>query len=261
MKIKLRYIKVIACVGLIISLCAAKALFAEDSSLSQVPQTSPSSTKEPSNIEASPSPATENTPNASNPTKDNTSEQNLSGDPTLGQTKSQICATCHGPDGNTSTAPNIPKLGGQIEKYLVKELKEFRKGDQGKRFDPVMSPMAQPLSDSDIADLAAYFSKQTSTVGTVQAQYLSLGEKIYRGGNLESGVPACIACHGVVGEGNPPALFPKLSGQNPTYTAAQLKKFRSGERKDDANGIMQGIAKHMTDQEIEAVSSYVSGYH
>jgi cytochrome c553 len=184
----------------------------------------------------------------------------ISGDPLLGQAKSQVCTACHGQDGN-SPAPTWPKIAGQIEKYLVKELKEYRKGEQGKRFDPAMSPMTQTLTDSDIADLAAYFSKQTETPGSVKQEYLALGEKIYRGGNLETGVPACIACHGVVGEGNPPAAFPRLSGQYPEYTADQLKKFRAGTRKDDPNGIMQTIAKHMSDEEIQAVSSYVSGYH
>lgn len=182
------------------------------------------------------------------------------GDPVLGQQKSQVCVACHGADGN-SVVPAWPKIAGQLEKYLVKELKEYRKGQQGSRFDPTMAPMTQSLSDSDIDDLAAYFSKQTETIGSAKPELLALGEKIYRSGNLETGVPACAACHSPDGAGNGPAVFPRLGGQFAEYTADQLKKFRAKTRSDDPNSIMRDIAKKMTDEEIQAVSSYVSGLH
>ncbi len=184
----------------------------------------------------------------------------LDGDPQLGQQKSQVCAACHGVDGN-SVVPAWPKIAGQLEKYLVKELKEYRKGEKGSRFDHTMSPLTQSLSDSDIDDLAAYFSKQTETIGQVKPDLLALGEKIYRAGNIETGVPACSACHSPDGMGNGPALFPRLSGQHPDYTLDQLKKFRAKTRSDDPNSIMRDIAKKMTDEEMQAVSSYVSGLH
>lgn len=182
------------------------------------------------------------------------------GDALLGQEKSQVCTACHGVEGN-SVVPAWPKIAGQLEKYLVKELKEYRKGEKGARFDPTMYSQTLSLTDSDIADLAAYFSKQTETLGSVKPELLALGEKIYKGGNLATGVPPCAACHSPDGMGNGPATFPRLSGQFPEYTVEQLKKFRANTRSDDPNGIMRDIAKKMTDEEIQAVSSYVSGLH
>lgn len=182
------------------------------------------------------------------------------GDSLLGQQKSQVCTACHGADGN-SVVPAWPKIAGQLESYLIKELKEYRKGEKGQRFEPTMFSQTQSLTDSDILDLAAYFSKQTETIGTVKPDLLALGEKIYRGGNLETGVPACTACHGPDGKGNGLAVFPRLSGQHPEYTADQLKKFAAKTRSDDPNSIMRDIAKKMTNEEIQAVSSYVSGLH
>jgi len=182
------------------------------------------------------------------------------GNASAGQAKSQVCAACHGPDGN-STVPAWPKIAGQSDLYLVKSLIEYRKGDKGNRFEPSMFAMVQNLSDQDIADLAAYFASQTMSPGTVPASLVSLGEKIYRGGNLATGVPACAACHGAEGEGNNLAKFPRLSGQHPDYTLDQLKKFKAKMRKDDPNGIMQDISQRLSDEEMKAVSSYVSGLH
>lgn len=213
-------------------------------------------------------PNTETTPNAATKSdavpdplvKQDNAQKTSGGNKELGQQKSQICVACHGVDGN-SVVPAWPKIAGQLERYLIKELKEYRKGEKGARFDPTMSPMSQSLSDSDIEDLAAYFSKQTETIGNTKADLLTLGEKIYRAGNLETGVPACAACHGPAGMGNNPAIFPRLSGQFPEYTLDQLKKFRAKTRSDDPNSIMRDIANKMTDEEMQAVSSYVSGLH
>lgn len=174
--------------------------------------------------------------------------------------KSQVCAACHGVDGN-STVGMWPKLAGQHEDYIIKELKEFRKGEKGGRNDPSMVTMAQGLSDEDIQELANFYANQKAVPGTTKQELLSLGEKIYRGGNLKTGVTACIACHGPTGDGNIPAKYPRLSGQQVEYTAIQLKKFRTGTRASDPNGIMRDIAKRMSDEEIEAVSEYVSGLH
>jgi len=184
----------------------------------------------------------------------------LLGDPAVGEEKSQVCAACHEKDGN-SLVPVWPKIAGQLERYLAKELKAYRSGEKGGRPDPTMAGMTQSLTDRDIADLAAYFAKQSMKPGAAQQPLVALGERIYRGGNLASGVPACASCHGVTGQGNLPANFPRLSGQFAEYTSDQLKKFRSGTRSDDVNGIMRDIAKRMTDEEIQAVSSYVSGLH
>lgn len=174
--------------------------------------------------------------------------------------KSKICATCHGEEGN-STVGLLPNLAGQHEHYLIKQLTEFRKGATGSRNDPVMVGMVQNLSDEDIQALAAYYASQKETPGSAKPESVSLGEKIYRGGNLQKGIAACIACHGPTGSGNAPASYPKLSGQQADYTATELKKFRAGTRSNDPNGIMRDIAKRMSDEEIQAVSDYVSGLH
>lgn len=174
--------------------------------------------------------------------------------------KSEVCAACHGVDGN-STVGIWPKLAGQHEDYIIKELKEFRKGEKGGRNDPSMVAMAQGLSDEDIQELASFYAAQKASPGGAKSELLRIGEKIYRGGNLKTGVTACIACHGPTGDGNIPAKYPKLSGQQAEYTAAQLKKFRTSTRSSDPNGIMRDIAKRMSDEEIQAVSEYASGLH
>lgn len=174
--------------------------------------------------------------------------------------KAQVCAACHGLDGN-SVVGMWPKLAGQHQAYIIKELVHFRNGDKGGRKDPSMIAMAQNLSDQDIQELAIYYSTQKPIAGSTKPEFLTLGEKIYRGGNLKTGVSACIACHGPSGEGNVPANYPKLSGQQAEYTVIQLKQFREGSRSTDPNGIMRDIAKRMSDEEIQAVSDYVSGLH
>ena len=112
----------------------------------------------------------------------------------------QTCAACHGPDGN-STVPNWPKLAGQWDDYLVKQLVAYRQGEKGPRYEPSMSAIVAPLSDQDIHDLAAFYASQTQTTGKTDPALLTLGEKIYRGGDLEHGVTACVACHAPDGSG------------------------------------------------------------
>lgn len=177
-----------------------------------------------------------------------------------GKAKASVCAACHGVDGN-STVSIWPKISGQGDLYLIKELMEYRKGPQGHRFDPSMYAMVQQLTDRDIADLAAYFASQTMSGGAAKADLVALGEKIYRGGNLETGVPACAGCHGATGDGNNLARFPRLSGQHADYTMDQLKKFKAKTRSDDPNGIMRDISQRLSEDEMKAVSSYVSGLH
>ena len=174
--------------------------------------------------------------------------------------KKQICATCHGAEGN-SAAPNFPKIAGQPYKYLKEQLIEYRKGSQGKRFDPVMFGMTQSLTDEDIEMMATFYANQKSTLNTAKTEFVELGEKIYRAGNPKTGVPACMACHGPTGAGNELAGFPRLSGQFQEYTADQLKRFKSGTRLNGPNGIMIDISKRMSEEEIQAVSSYVAGLH
>jgi cytochrome c553 len=177
------------------------------------------------------------------------------GNPESGKTKSVVCAACHGADGN-SVNTLWPKLAGQHPEYIVQQLGDFK---SGKRSDPLMSPQAAALSERDMDDLAAFFSSQAKKGGTSAADQVELGEKLFRAGNTNSGVPACMACHGPAGSGNPQAKFPAVSGQHADYLVKALKDFRSGTRTNDASKMMQGVAAAMTDQEITAVSQYIQG--
>lgn len=181
----------------------------------------------------------------------------LAGDPAAGEEKSAMCVACHGERGNAQT-PEWPKLAGQHAMYVFKQLADFK---SGARTNPVMGPMAEPLKEQDMADLAAFFAVQTAAAGEASPELVPLGERIYRAGDAERGVPACMSCHGPAGAGNPAAGFPTLHGQHAAYTKAQLYAYRSGERRNDRARMMQTVASRMTDAEIEAVSSYVSGLH
>ncbi len=172
-----------------------------------------------------------------------------------GQAKSVTCVACHGTDGN-SISPEWPNLAGQHPSYLVKQLKAFR---DGQRENALMSPMAMGLSDQDIEDLAAYFSAQKLRGGEAEPAKLATGQRVYRAGNLKREVAACAGCHGPAGLGNPTANYPALQGQQATYVAAQLRAYRSGARATDPNQMMRNVAAGLSDEEIDAVASYVHG--
>ncbi|KOR29908.1 hypothetical protein TI03_01070 [Achromatium sp. WMS1] len=180
----------------------------------------------------------------------------LVGNPEAGKTKAAMCGGCHGLDGN-SPSPMFPSLAGQHQNYLYKQIIDFK---TKKRQDPAMSPQAQLMTnEQDIADVSAYFAQQKPTQGYANPEVADLGEQIFRGGNPSTGVTACTACHGPVGKGNLPAKFPQISGQKVAYTVKALKDFRAGKRNNDMNGMMRGVAKHMTDAEIEAVAECLHG--
>jgi cytochrome c553 len=173
-----------------------------------------------------------------------------------GKKNSAVCAGCHGADGNSGINSLWPKLAGQHPQYIEKQLKDFK---DGKRSDPLMSPMAMPLTEQGMADLAAYFSSQSKKIGTAKADMVDFGEQIYRAGNAETGVAACMACHGPAGSGNPQALFPQLNGQNAEYVVKALQDFQSGARTNDNAMMMQGVVARMTQEEMEAVAQYIQG--
>lgn len=182
------------------------------------------------------------------------------GDPAAGQQKAAVCAACHGIDGN-SVVTMWPKIAGQHEDYLARQITLIRDGG---RPVPEMMGIVANLSDQDIADLAAYYAAQTKSPGVAQPELAAAGERLYRGGRADENIPACIACHGPAGEGNPLTGYPRLSAQHSLYTANMLKKFRSGAQwgADDANSaIMAGVSRLLTDAEIEAVASYIEGLH
>jgi cytochrome c553 len=177
------------------------------------------------------------------------------GDPAAGQQKSATCAACHGPDGNSPT-DQYPKIAGQNAGYLVKQLREFK---EGVRVNAIMSGMVAALSEQDMEDLAAFYESQAPDYGTADPELAPAGEGLYRGGDLARGIPACAACHGPAGLGNPAALFPRLSGQYSVYTDSQLKAFRSMQRANDAGQMMRNVAAKLSDGDIQALSSYTQG--
>jgi cytochrome c553 len=172
-----------------------------------------------------------------------------------GRGKSAVCAACHGPDGNSAN-PEWPSLAGQHASYIVAQLEAFT---DGRRQNPLMSPIAQPLSEEDRQDLAAYYSAQTPAPREADPEDLERGRKLYVGGDLERGITACIACHGPTGQGNPLARYPAIAGQHASYTAATLGHYASGARSSDPNQIMRSIAARMSAEDIRAVSNYLQG--
>jgi cytochrome c553 len=189
------------------------------------------------------------------------------GDAQAGKGKVAACVACHGSDGN-SAAPSFPRLAGLGEKYLSKQLLDIQSGAR-----PVaeMTGMLTNLSQQDLDDIAAFYDAQTPQLAgaTDNAKSLALGERVYRAGNLKTGVPACTGCHSPSGNGNAPAGYPVLGGQHAAYLAKQLHAFRTGAhdeddpagRRNDEVKVMRGVAAQMTDQEIKAVANYMSGLH
>jgi cytochrome c553 len=182
----------------------------------------------------------------------------LGGDPEKGKEKAgQICQACHGLDGNGIPGqPVWPKLAGQHQRYIYKQLQNFKNND---RYNVQMSPMVMPLSDEEMRNLAAYYSSLEQNGGAVEEALVAKGEQIYRAGNPASGVPACSGCHGPAGLGSNLARFPRIAGQYSEYTAQTLGHFRSTERANDPNGMMRGVAAQLTDDEIAAVAAYIEG--
>jgi cytochrome c553 len=193
------------------------------------------------------------------------------GDAKAGQTKAGACAACHGLDGN-SADPQYPKLAGQHETYIWRQLKLFKSGE---RTNPIMQGMAAPLSEQDMRDIGAYFATQHANAGVADdtaiasgpnqgKAFYQVGERIFRGGKRDAGVPACQACHGPVGRGIPGPTYPSIGGQHAGYTAMQLKFFRDGGiwgKDAHANPIMSTIARNLSDEEIQALATYVEGLH
>lgn len=180
------------------------------------------------------------------------------GNADAGKDKTAVCAGCHGADGN-STTPSFPKLAGQGSKYLIKQMQDVK---EGRRNIVEMTGLLDNLNEQDFADIAAFYESQAVVVGQAKQELVEEGRKIYLAGIPAKNVAACTACHGPSGAGVSLAAFPALSGQHADYTASQLKMFRSGERNNDGDSrIMRSIAARLSDREIEAVSSYISGLY
>ncbi|MGH8728773.1 MAG: c-type cytochrome [Burkholderiales bacterium] len=175
--------------------------------------------------------------------------------PPADATPSQVCATCHGADGN-SVIPQYPSLAGQHASYIEKQLRDFK---SGARKSPIMGPIAKQLSDEQIKKWADFFAQQERTPQPARdASLVAAGEKLYRGGNETEGVPACAGCHLPTGAGIPGA-YPRLAGQFAEYVVTQLKAFRAEERANDASKAMRAIASRMSEDEMRAVAEYLRG--
>ncbi|HWD34230.1 c-type cytochrome [Pseudomonas caricapapayae] len=182
----------------------------------------------------------------------------IKGDAAAGQAKTAVCGACHNPDGN-SLAPNFPKLAGQGEKYLEKQLHDIK---SGKRTVLEMTGMLAAFNDQDMADIAAYFSSQKGSVGAADPKLVERGRALFNGGDIEKGLPACTGCHSPNGAGLALAGFPHLGGQHSQYVAKQLTDFREGNRTNDGDATtMRTIAAKLSNKDIEALSSYIQGLH
>ena len=183
--------------------------------------------------------------------------QDAGGSVAAGQTKSVVCASCHGVDGNSITA-EWPSLAGQHAAYIVRQLQAFQSGE---RENVLMTSFAANLTEEDMRDLAAYYEAQTIIPGGADPELVALGERIYRGGLPERGVAACIACHGPAGKGNPLAAYPVIQAQHATYTVNTLRAYAAGTRRSDTsvNQMMRTMAARLQEDELQAVASYVQG--
>lgn len=206
------------------------------------------------------------------PTAELTDQQTAHhGDAAAGQGKAAACAACHGMDGN-SVDPQYPKLAGQNEAYIARQLQLFKTME---RDNAIMLGFAATLSPQDMRDLGAYFASQKAMPGVADdseiaegpnagKHFYQVGERIWRAGKPEANVPACMACHGPSGAGNPGPAWPAVAGQHAEYTAARLTAFRGGEvwgKETRANPIMAAVAAGLSDEEIQALASYVEGLH
>ena len=178
------------------------------------------------------------------------------GDPAKGQSlASTVCAACHGPDGN-SPIPQNPSVAGQHASYLYKQLSDFK---AGRRKNAIMAGIVAGLSAEDMRNVAAHYATQKPRPDAAKDRTLAAaGQKLYRGGDSDTGVPACSGCHSPNGAGIP-AQYPRLAGQHGDYTTVQLQSFRSGDRGNDPNAMMRTIAARLSDKEIAALADYIAG--
>ncbi|UZJ60597.1 cytochrome c4 [Pseudomonas sp. KU26590] len=180
------------------------------------------------------------------------------GDPVAGQAKTAVCGACHGPDGN-SLVPIFPKLAGQGERYLLKQMHDIK---DGKRVVMEMTGLLNPLTDQDLADIAAYYAGQKGSVGAADPNLVAGGEALFRGGKLDQGIPACTGCHSPNGAGLAAAGFPHVGGQHADYIKKQLTAFREGERTNDGDTlVMRTIAAKLSNSDIDALAAYIQGLH
>ncbi|SDU36252.1 c-type cytochrome [Halopseudomonas salegens] len=178
------------------------------------------------------------------------------GDAEAGAEKVATCSACHGADGNSVT-PTFPKLAGMGQHYLFKQMLDQK---EGRRVIVEMTGMLDNFDEQDLRDIAAHFASQTMALGVADPELYERGQAIYRGGDIETGLPACTGCHSPTGKGNDPAGYPRLAGQHAEYITTQLTNFREHERTNDGDSeVMRTIAGRLSTRDIEAVSNYIQG--
>ena len=196
------------------------------------------------------------------------------GDAKAGQAKAGACAACHGVDGNPGD-PQYPRIAGMPERYVAQQLALFKAGVRTSGMAAVMAPMAAPLSAQDMRDVGAYFAQQKAGAGVADdsaiasgpyagMKFYAVGQKLFRGGDPARGIPACMACHGPAGAGNPGPAYPALHGQEAAYVVRRLEEYRAGAStyKDAAHfNLMASVAKPLSDEEIQSLGTYMLGLH
>ncbi len=198
----------------------------------------------------------------------------LPGDAEAGQQKSQACAACHGADGN-SAIEMYPRLAGQSERYIARQLALIAGSQRTEGAVAVMMPFVQGMTAQDMRDIGAYFATQKSGAGVADdatvtdgayagMKFYEIGQKLYRGGDASRGIPACMACHGPTGAGNPGPAYPHVGGQYAAYTITRLQHYQAGQSQETDQTqfrIMAEVTKSLTEQEIQALASYMQGLH
>ena len=201
-------------------------------------------------------------------------EKTTWGDASKGGTLAGTCAACHGLDGNP-TDPQYPRLAGQSERYIAQQIALFKSGERNSGMAAVMKPFADMLSAQDARDVGAYYATQEAGAGVADdtvvtegpyagMKFFEIGEQLFMAGDAKRGIPACMACHGPDGAGNPGPAYPHVAGQQAAYLQRRLEEFRTGttsQREPHLFNIMATVANELTDQEIGALSSYMQGLH
>lgn len=161
------------------------------------------------------------------------------------------CFLCHGATGDSSS-PLYPKLAGQNSEYMLKQLRNFRRGE---RESSDMRKVVADMDENDMQSVAFFFSRQQPSRGnSAYAEMRALGEKLFSQGDPARGLKPCRECHGDNGAGS--ATLPRIAGQHTLYIETQLTLFEERKRTND-NAQMQDVAKRLTTDEVRAVAEYL----
>jgi cytochrome c553 len=190
----------------------------------------------------------------------------VTGTAEAGASKAAVCTACHGLNGN-SVNPEWPSLAGQNAVYIREQLQMMK---AKKRNNPVMQPIVDPLTEQDFADFGAYFSVQTPAGLEADPSYWKAGEALFKSGDTNRNIPACAACHGPAGQGNPGSGYPALRAQHSVYTVKQLQDYLTKNRYRDPadsatvhttrnSAMMTTIAARLSPEDIRNVASYLQG--